>query len=143
MSFLRASRSAVLLRPSHTTLLLRPTITTAPVFLSSYSSRYSYSSSSSQAATTAADNDSVNAMTPAEASIASTLSSHESLRPVSSILVRDVSGGCGSMYAIDVASPSFRGKNLLAQQRLVNRALGDQVKEWHGVQIRTSVPSDE
>lgn len=82
-------------------------------------------------------------MTPAESAIASTLSSHESLRPTASVLVRDVSGGCGSMYAIDIASPRFRGKNLLAQQRLVNRALGDQVKQWHGLQIRTSVPPEQ
>jgi stress-induced morphogen len=83
-------------------------------------------------------------MTPTESSIAETLSTHESLdHPSTSVLVRDVSGGCGSMYAIDVSSPRFRGMNLLAQQRLVNRALGEQVRQWHGVQIRTSVPPEE
>lgn len=87
--------------------------------------------------------DEASSMTPAESSIAATLSSNESLNPTTSVLVRDISGGCGSMYAIDIASSRFRGLNLLAQQRLVNRALGDQVKQWHGVQIRTSVPPEE
>ncbi|KAK4443735.1 bola protein [Podospora aff. communis PSN243] len=56
------------------------------------------------------------------------------------LVVQDVSGGCGSMYAVDVSSERFRGLNMLKQQRLVNSALGDLVKQWHGVQIRTSVP---
>ena len=84
-----------------------------------------------------------NAMTPAELQIASLLSSPDSpVSPTTSLLVRDVSGGCGSMYAIDIASTKFRGLSLLQQQRLVTRTLGDKVKEWHGVQIRTSVPAE-
>lgn len=51
--------------------------------------------------------------------------------------VRDVSGGCGSMYAIDIASPKFAGVTMLKQQRMVNAVLGDRVKEWHGLQLRT------
>lgn len=54
--------------------------------------------------------------------------------------VQDVSGGCGSMYAIDVSSEQFRGLNMLKQQRLVNSVLADMVKQWHGVQLRTRVP---
>ncbi|ROT36158.1 bola-like protein [Sodiomyces alkalinus F11] len=53
--------------------------------------------------------------------------------------VRDVSGGCGSMYAIDIASPRFAGLTMLKQQRMVNAVLGDRVKEWHGLQLRTRV----
>lgn len=53
------------------------------------------------------------------------------------LTVRDVSGGCGSMYAIDVTSPAFRGLGMLKQQRLVNSVLGERVKGWHGVQLRT------
>lgn len=82
-------------------------------------------------------------MTPTEAEIASTLSSNDALKPTYSVLVRDVSGGCGSMYAIDIASDKFKGKGLLQQQRLVTKALGERVKEWHGVQIRTSLPPTE
>ncbi len=42
--------------------------------------------------------------------------------------VRDVSGGCGSMYSIDIASARFRGANMLKQQRMVNAELADLVK---------------
>lgn len=56
------------------------------------------------------------------------------------LLVQDISGGCGSMYAIDITSPMFKGQTILKQQRMVNAALGDVMKQWHGVQIRTSVP---
>ncbi|KAM5351124.1 hypothetical protein ACJ41O_003847 [Fusarium nematophilum] len=76
-------------------------------------------------------------MTPAESAIADILSAK--LSP-SQLLVQDVSGGCGSMYAIDITSAAFKGQTILKQQRMVNAALGDLVKGWHGVQIRTKVP---
>lgn len=75
-------------------------------------------------------------MSDAESAIAALLA--EKLHP-SELLVQDVSGGCGSMYAIDITSPEFRGLSVLKQQRLVNQALGDVLKTWHGVQIRTKV----
>ncbi|RYO77691.1 hypothetical protein DL766_002844 [Monosporascus sp. MC13-8B] len=56
------------------------------------------------------------------------------------LMVQDVSGGCGSMYGIEIASEKFRGVNMLKQQRMVNAVLGDQMKGWHGVQLRTKVP---
>ena len=56
------------------------------------------------------------------------------------LLVQDISGGCGSMYGIEISSDKFRGLNMLKQQRLVNAALGDLVKQWHGVQLKTRVP---
>ncbi|OAA53224.1 BolA protein [Cordyceps fumosorosea ARSEF 2679] len=76
-------------------------------------------------------------MTDAEAAIARLLV--DALSP-SALLVQDVSGGCGSMYAIDIAAEAFRGQSVLRQQRMVNAALGELVRTWHGVQIRTSVP---
>ncbi|ETS76662.1 hypothetical protein PFICI_12049 [Pestalotiopsis fici W106-1] len=57
------------------------------------------------------------------------------------LMVQDVSGGCGSMYGIEIASEKFRGTNMLKQQRMVNAVLGEQMKGWHGVQLRTKVPS--
>ena len=54
--------------------------------------------------------------------------------------VQDISGGCGSMYGIEVVSERFRGLSMLRQQRLVNQVLGDEIRGWHGVQLRTSVP---
>ena len=78
----------------------------------------------------------VPSMSPAENEIADILK--EKLSPTE-LLVQDVSGGCGSMYAIDITSPAFKGQTILKQQRMVNAALGDLVKGWHGVQIRTKV----
>lgn len=44
------------------------------------------------------------------------------------------------MYGIEVASEKFRGTNMLKQQRMVNSILGDLMKDWHGVQLKTRVP---
>ena len=73
-------------------------------------------------------------MTPAEQAIAALL--RDKLQPTE-LLVRDASGGCGSMYAIDIASPAFKGASPLKQQRMVNSALGDVMKQWHGLQLNT------
>jgi len=54
--------------------------------------------------------------------------------------VQDISGGCGSMYGIEVVSERFRGLSMLRQQRLVNSVLGEEIKGWHGVQLKTAVP---
>ncbi|KAI1823462.1 bola-like protein [Xylaria intraflava] len=56
------------------------------------------------------------------------------------LLVQDISGGCGSMYGIEIESEKFRGLGMLKQQRMVNAVLGDEMKGWHGVQLRTTVP---
>ncbi|KAI0147242.1 bola-like protein [Xylariaceae sp. FL1272] len=56
------------------------------------------------------------------------------------LVVQDISGGCGSMYGIEIASEKFRGTNMLKQQRMVNAVLGEEMKNWHGVQLRTRVP---
>jgi BolA-like protein 3 len=54
--------------------------------------------------------------------------------------VQDISGGCGSMYGIEIVSEKFRGLSMLKQQRLVNGVLGEEIKGWHGVQLKTKVP---
>jgi len=54
--------------------------------------------------------------------------------------VQDISGGCGSMYGIEIVSERFRGLNMLKQQRLVNQVLGEEIKKWHGVQLKTRAP---
>lgn len=78
-------------------------------------------------------------MSDAESAIAAMLQS--ALDPTQ-LLVQDISGGCGSMYAIDITSSKFKGLSILKQQRMVNAALGDVIKQWHGVQISTKVPAD-
>ncbi|PBP18858.1 BolA-like protein [Diplocarpon rosae] len=57
-----------------------------------------------------------------------------------SLEVQDISGGCGSMYGIDVVSERFRGLGMLKQQRLVNEVLAEEIKGWHGVQLKTRAP---
>ncbi|KAH7061085.1 bola protein [Macrophomina phaseolina] len=51
--------------------------------------------------------------------------------------VQDISGGCGSMYALDIESPKFKGLTVIKQHKLVNEILKDEIKSWHGVQLRT------
>jgi stress-induced morphogen len=54
--------------------------------------------------------------------------------------VQDVSGGCGSMYALDIVSEQFKGLPIVKQHRLVNKVLGEEIKKWHGVQMKTKSP---
>ncbi|KAM0668673.1 hypothetical protein ACQRIU_002235 [Beauveria bassiana] len=135
-------RAAILARP----LLITTTKTTTrpPVLarqnhprLISLPPRRPYCSSSSAAASSSPIPPETPSMSPAETAIAQLLT--DSLSP-SAVLVQDVSGGCGSMYAIEIEAEAFRGQTILKQQRMVNAALGDVVKSWHGVQIRTRVP---
>lgn len=51
--------------------------------------------------------------------------------------VRDVSGGCGSMFAITVESAQFKGIPMIKQHRLVNEALKEEIAKWHGLQLKT------
>lgn len=55
----------------------------------------------------------------------------------SRLTVQDVSGGCGSMYAIEISSAKFKGLPMMRQHRLVNQILADEIKTWHGVQLQT------
>ncbi|KYK56345.1 hypothetical protein DCS_03345 [Drechmeria coniospora] len=136
-------------RPASLARLFSASVSSARLFSASVSSASSASSNASSSQGNPARQESgerqkeeeeVEYMSPAEASIAALLA--DKLAPTSHLLVQDVSGGCGSMYAIQVASPRFRGQSLLKQQRMVNAALGDLVKSWHGVQIRTIVPDE-
>lgn len=97
-----------------------------------------YSSAPTSAAAPAQPaEDALSHLSPAEHRIHSTLSA--GLTP-SSLHVQDISGGCGSMFAIEVASSAFSGVGMLAQQRMVNKLLKEQMEEegWHGVQIKTT-----
>ncbi|GAA5959358.1 hypothetical protein JCM8115_000087 [Rhodotorula mucilaginosa] len=54
--------------------------------------------------------------------------------------VQDVSGGCGSFYAISVEHESFKGLTMIKQHRLVNDLLKDDIKDMHGLQLKTKAP---
>ncbi|KAL2912769.1 hypothetical protein HK105_207761 [Polyrhizophydium stewartii] len=56
--------------------------------------------------------------------------------------VQDISGGCGSMFTIEIASPMFHGMPLVKQHRIVNDILRDDIKGMHGIQIKTSASQD-
>lgn len=56
------------------------------------------------------------------------------------LTVQDISGGCGSMYAIAIASERFRGVSVVRQHRMVNEALKEEIKGLHGLQVKTAVP---
>ncbi|KAH7340036.1 bola protein [Pyrenochaeta sp. MPI-SDFR-AT-0127] len=58
------------------------------------------------------------------------------LEPVK-LEVQDISGGCGSMYALDIESPKFNGLTVIKQHKMVNEVLKEEIKSWHGVQLRT------
>lgn len=54
--------------------------------------------------------------------------------------VMDISGGCGSMFAISVVSESFKGLTMIKQHKLVNSILADEIAKWHGLQLKTKAP---
>ena len=53
------------------------------------------------------------------------------------VQVQDISGGCGSMYGLDIVSPKFKGMSIIQQHKLVNGLLKEELKSWHGVQLKT------
>ncbi|KAH7916699.1 bola-like protein [Hygrophoropsis aurantiaca] len=58
----------------------------------------------------------------------------------SELAVQDVSGGCGSFYAIKIASQSFKGLSTVKQHRMVTEALKQEIEGIHGLQIKTIPP---
>ncbi|KAJ8086342.1 hypothetical protein PM082_005165 [Marasmius tenuissimus] len=57
----------------------------------------------------------------------------------SQLQVQDVSGGCGSFYAITIASDAFKGLTMVKQHRLVTETLKKEIDGIHGLQIKTIV----
>ncbi|ORZ28675.1 bola protein [Lobosporangium transversale] len=55
----------------------------------------------------------------------------------SKLVVEDISGGCGSMYQVEVVSPEFKGLTMVKQHRLVNEALKEEIKGMHGIRLTT------
>nr|XP_019013679.1 uncharacterized protein I206_01750 [Kwoniella pini CBS 10737]OCF52460.1 hypothetical protein I206_01750 [Kwoniella pini CBS 10737] len=49
--------------------------------------------------------------------------------------VQDVSGGCGSFYAIEISSPAFKGLSTIKQHKLVNKCLKEDIEGIHGLQV--------
>ena len=58
----------------------------------------------------------------------------------SDVNVEDISGGCGSMYRVEVESPMFSGVSLVKQHRMVNEVLKSEITGMHGLTISTRAP---
>lgn len=52
--------------------------------------------------------------------------------------VKDISGGCGSMYQIDIQSDAFKGLSTLKQHRKIQEILKEDIKAMHGITINSS-----
>ncbi|RIA94707.1 bola protein, partial [Glomus cerebriforme] len=59
---------------------------------------------------------------------------HSKFQPIK-LNVEDISGGCGSMYAIEISSEAFKGLSVIKQHRLVNDLLQDDIKKMHGIRV--------
>ena len=44
------------------------------------------------------------------------------------------------MYALDIVSWHFKGLPVIKQHRLVNELLAEELRRWHGVQLKTKAP---
>jgi stress-induced morphogen len=44
------------------------------------------------------------------------------------------------MYAVSITSEKFKDLPVIKQHRLVNEILGEDIKSWHGIQLRTKAP---
>ena len=41
------------------------------------------------------------------------------------------------MFHIDIVSDRFKGKSVVQQHRLINEILAEDIKKWHGLQLKT------
>lgn len=53
------------------------------------------------------------------------------------VQVVDVSGGCGAMFKIEVRAKQFKGKTLVQQHKMVNEILSEEIKDMHGLTLKT------
>ncbi|KAJ1963341.1 hypothetical protein GGI12_002109 [Dipsacomyces acuminosporus] len=65
----------------------------------------------------------------------------DGLKP-SKLSVTDSSGGCGSMYVVEIEAECFRGINRVKQTKMVNSLLKDELKEMHGMRVLCTVPPE-
>ena len=55
--------------------------------------------------------------------------------------VVDFSDGCGAKFSVVIVSDKFEGKPLLAQHRMVNDCLAEELKTIHALTIKTIKPA--
>jgi len=64
----------------------------------------------------------------------------ERIPDVEHVEAEDLSDGCGSKFDVIVVSEAFKGKPLLAQQRMVNTALKEEIAQIHAITLKTKTP---
>ncbi|GMH39244.1 hypothetical protein BSKO_07142 [Bryopsis sp. KO-2023] len=57
-----------------------------------------------------------------------------------SVEVKDTSGGCGTMFTIDIVSDQFSNKSTVQQHQLVAKILKEDIPKWHGFTLNTKAP---
>ncbi|WFC95451.1 hypothetical protein MBRA1_002099 [Malassezia brasiliensis] len=65
----------------------------------------------------------------------------EKFQPVD-LQVQDVSGGCGSFFAILLKSKAFDGKSTIQAHRMVNKEIKEVIQGIHGLQLKTVAATD-
>ncbi|KAH8929475.1 bola-like protein [Atractiella rhizophila] len=50
------------------------------------------------------------------------------------VQVADISGGCGTFYAVAIEHPSFKGLPTVKQHRMVQEVLKEDITNLHGIQ---------
>ncbi|GAC74203.1 bola (bacterial stress-induced morphogen)-related protein [Moesziomyces antarcticus T-34] len=61
----------------------------------------------------------------------------QKVRNVSTLVVSDVSGGCGQAYDVVIVSDAFEGLNTLKRHRMVNELLKDEIAQLHAFSQKT------
>lgn len=65
----------------------------------------------------------------------------DNLDPVA-LHVADVSGGCGAMFNVYVASAQFEGMSMVKQHRTVYSLLKEEIPAMHGLTMQTRTPEE-
>ena len=61
----------------------------------------------------------------------------DTIEGVSYVCASDMSDGCGMKFDIEVVSTAFGGKPLLAQHRMVHKAIDEERKKIHALTLKT------
>ncbi|KAJ7937344.1 bola protein [Mycena leptocephala] len=57
----------------------------------------------------------------------------------SQLQIADISGGCGTFFAITIASEAFKGIPMVKQHQLVTQTIKAEIEEIHGLQVRVAI----
>lgn len=65
---------------------------------------------------------------------------NNNLNNISLLEIKDISGGCGQSFSINIVSTDFSGKSIIQQHRIVNNILKTELNDIHALQLKTSAP---